>query len=167
LELNINSIIIRIDLVKIILASSEYLGLPAPLESELHQEGRRMTPQRKKVLALFEEIGSGIHLSAEEVHRKLATSNSKVSLATIYRTLRLLVQLGFLNELELREGGHRFELLSHEKPDHHHLICVRCGRTEEFESSQVLKAGEIAANNFNFKLIESTLNVRALCPKCN
>jgi len=146
--------------------STEYLDLSSPLESGLHQEGRRMTPQRKKILRLFEHIGPGIHLSAEEVHAKLAKSNDRISLATIYRTLRLLVQMGFLNELELREGGHRFELLSHEKPDHHHLICVRCGRTEEFESIQVLQTGKMAADKLGFKLIESTLNVRAICPKC-
>ena len=148
------------------IASSKYSGLRSPLESGLHQEGRRMTPQRRKILALFEEIGTGIHLSAEEVHGKLIKSNYRVSLATIYRTLRLLVQMGFLNELELSEAGHRFELLSHENPDHHHLICIRCGRTEEFESNKVLDAGRLAAEKFSFKLIESTLNVRALCPKC-
>ena len=75
---------------------------------------------------LFENIGSGKHLSAEEVHEKLVKSSSKVSLATIYRTLRLLVQMGPLHELELSEGGHRYELLSNDTPDHHHLICIRC-----------------------------------------
>ena len=125
-----------------------------------------MTPQRKKILDLFEKVGSGIHLSAEEVHNQLSISNERVSLATIYRTLRLLVKMGFLNELELSEGGHRFELLSHDHPDHHHLICIRCGRTEEFESNQVILAGRKAAEKFGFKLLESSLNVRALCPKC-
>ena len=133
----------------------------------LHQDGKRLTPQRLKVLNLFENIGSGNHLSAEEVHAKLIASNSKVSLATIYRTLRLLVQMGFLHELELSEGGHRYELLSNDFPDHHHLICIRCGRTEEFENDDVLEAGRIAAEKNGFTLIESSLNVRAICPKCS
>ena len=93
-------------------------------------------------------------------------SSSKVSLATIYRTLRLLVQMGLLHELELSEGGHRYELLSNETADHHHLICIRCGRTEEFESDEVLRAGKVAAKVNGFKLIESSLNVRAICPNC-
>ena len=145
---------------------SSYRILSSPLESGLHQEGRRMTPQRRKILVLFENIGAGIHLSAEEVHNQLSSSNERVSLATIYRTLRLLVKMGFLNELELSEGGHRFELLSHDNPDHHHLICIHCGRTEEFESNEVILAGRKAAEKVGFKLLESTLNVRALCPKC-
>ena len=144
-----------------------YSDLPSPLANGLHQGGRRITAQRRKVLGLFEQIGSGIHLSAEEVHAQLINLNNRVSLATIYRTLKLLVEMGFLNELELSEGGHRFELLSHDNPDHHHLICIRCGRTEEFESNQVIQAGRIASEKLGFKLVESTLNVRAICPSCS
>ncbi len=138
-----------------------------PFQLGLHQKGRRLTPQRKKVLALFQAIGAGIHLSAEDVHHKLIDAKTKVSLATIYRTLNLLVQMGLLHELELSEGGHRFELASDDHPDHHHLVCVHCGRTEEFESEQVILAGKEAAKNNGFLLLESTLNVRAVCPDCN
>ena len=148
------------------ISQASFRAHPSPLESGLHLDGKRMTPQRKKVLSLFEEIGSGIHLSAEEVHSKLTSTGEKVSLATIYRTLRLLVKMTFLNELDLSEGGNIFELLSHDHPDHHHLICIRCGRTEEFENNEVINAGEVAAKNFGFKLLESSLNVRALCPIC-
>ena len=148
------------------IAPVSYRTHPSPLESGLRLDGRRMTPQRKKVLSLFEEIGSGIHLSAEEVHAKLTSSGERVSLATIYRTLRLLVKMTFLNELDLSEGGNRFELISHDNPDHHHLICIRCGRTEEFENKEVINAGSTAAKKFGFKLLESSLNVRALCPIC-
>ena len=145
---------------------SNYLVIRNPLGSGLHQEGKRLTKQRLKVLNLFENIGPGKHLSAEEVHAKLVASNSKVSLATVYRTLRLLVQMGYLHERELSEGGHRYELLSNQFPDHHHLICIRCGRTEEFESDQVIEAGKIAANLQGFKLIESSFKVKAICPNC-
>ena len=146
--------------------STQYKVITSPLGDDLHKDGKRLTPQRLKVLNLFENIGSGNHLSAEEIHGKLAKSSSKVSLATIYRTLKLLVQMGLLHELELSEGGHRYELLSNDTADHHHLICIRCGRTEEFENDKVLEAGKVAAKNNGFKLIESTLNVRAICPNC-
>ena len=138
----------------------------ATLQKGLHQDGRRLTPQRKRVLELFERLGSGNHLSAEDVHQQLVQLNLKVSLATVYRTLRLLADMGFLQELELSEGGKRFELASDEHRDHHHVVCIRCGRTEEFESDSVLNAGAKAANDFGFQLIESSLNVRAICPDC-
>ena len=105
--------------------SPQYQVITSPLGDDLHKDGKRLTPQRLKVLNLFETIGAGNHLSAEEVHEKLVKSSSKVSLATIYRTLKLLVQMGLLHELELSEGGHRYELLSTETADHHHLICIR------------------------------------------
>ncbi len=149
-----------------LLPSSPFKPFGDPLKDGLHNGGRRLTPQRRKILELFEKIGLGRHLSAEDVHHQLLDAKTRVSLATIYRTLRLLVEMGFLHELELSEGGHRFELSSDDLPDHHHLVCVRCGRTEEFESEHVLKAGMEAAQKNGFKLLESTLNVRALCPKC-
>jgi Fur family ferric uptake transcriptional regulator len=132
----------------------------------LHDRGQRLTPQRERVLSLFERIGEGTHLSAEEVHRRLQNAQERVSLATVYRTLRLLSTMGLLQELELPEGGRRFELASGSHREHHHLVCVRCGRTEEFENGAVLAAGEAAAQGHGFRLLECVLNVRALCPSC-
>ena len=137
------------------------------LRTSLHDRGQRLTPQRQRVLALFERIGEGSHLSAEEVHQRLLRGQERVSLATVYRTLRLLSSMGLLQELELPEGGRRFELASAVHRDHHHLVCVRCGQTEEFESAPVLQAGEAAATRHGFRLLECVLNVRALCPRCS
>jgi Fur family ferric uptake transcriptional regulator len=149
-------------------------AVPAPdlpaeaLRSSLHGRGQRLTPQRQRVLALFERLGEGTHLSAEEVHQRLLRAEERVSLATVYRTLRLLSSIELLRELELPEGGRRFELASDDDHrDHHHLVCVRCGHTEEFESEAVLSAGEQAAGLHGFRLLECVLNVRALCPRCS
>jgi Fur family ferric uptake transcriptional regulator len=137
------------------------------LRSNLHGRGQRLTPQRQRVLARFERIGEGSHLSAEEVHQRLLRAQERVSLATVYRTLRLLSSMELLRELELPEGGRRFELANGDHPrDHHHLVCVRCGQTEEFESQAVLQAGQEAADLHRFQLLECVLNVRALCGVC-
>ncbi len=136
------------------------------LRSTLHDRGHRLTPQRQRVLALFERIGEGSHLSAEEVHQRLLREQEKVSLATVYRSLRLLSSMGLLQELELPEGGRRFELAGDAHRDHHHLVCVRCGRTEEFEDAAVLTAGDQACRLSGFRLVECVLTVRALCPAC-
>ena len=138
----------------------------ASLQQGLRQEGRRLTPQRQRVLDLFERRGSGCHLSAEEVHQQLSEMNLKVSLATVYRSLRLLADMGYLQELELTESGRRFELVVADHRDHHHIVCIRCGRTEEFESEPVLQAGAEAAKGFGFQLIESSLNVRGSRSTC-
>lgn len=136
------------------------------LRASLHNRGQRLTPQRQRILDLFEGLGEGSHLSAEQVHQQLIGAEARVSLATVYRTLRLLSSMGLLQELELPEGGRRFELAGASHRDHHHLVCVRCGRTEEFESAAVLKAGASAADGLGFQLLECVLNVRALCPRC-
>jgi Fur family ferric uptake transcriptional regulator len=146
------------------------------LRSSLHERGQRLTPQRERVLALFEEIGAGRHLSAEDVHQRLRSTQTAVgstspsggvSLATVYRTLRLLSSLELLQELELPDGGRRFELAGDaQHRHHHHLVCVRCGRTEEFEDGAVLSAGANAAEAHGFQLLECVLNVRSLCPSC-
>lgn len=135
------------------------------LRSSLHDRGQRLTPQRQRVLELFERLGEGSHLSAEDVHQRLLVSGERVSLATVYRTLRLLSSMGRLQELDHPEGR-RFELASDSHRDHHHLVCPRCGRTEEFENSSVLEAGKAAALVHGFQLIDCVLNVRALCPAC-
>ncbi|MEB3330960.1 MAG: Fur family transcriptional regulator [Synechococcaceae cyanobacterium] len=141
-------------------------GPAVELRSSLHDRGQRLTQQRQRVLALFERLGEGRHLAAEEVHQRLLLADERVSLATVYRTLRLLSSMGLLQELELPEGGRRFELAGEAHRDHHHLVRVRCGRTEEFEDGAVLAAGAAAAGLHRFQLLECVLNVRALCPAC-
>jgi Fur family ferric uptake transcriptional regulator len=138
----------------------------AGLRASLHDRGQRLTPQRQRILGLFEGLGEGSHLSAEQVHQQLLGAEARVSLATVYRTLRLLSSMGLLQELELPEGGRRFELVGASPRQHHHLVCVRCGRTEEFENAAVLAAGSAAADGHGFQLLECVLNVRALCPVC-
>ncbi|MFN9644809.1 MAG: Fur family transcriptional regulator [Cyanobacteriota bacterium] len=136
------------------------------LRSSLHDRGQRLTPQRQRMLELFERLGEGRPLSAEEAHQRLREQGEQVSLATVYRTLRLLSGMGLLRELELAEGGRRFELAGQAHRHHHHLVCVRCGRIEEFENAAVLAAAEAAATRHGFRLLEAALNVRALCPGC-
>ena len=142
------------------------MAVSGNLRQDLHGRGQRLTPQRQRVLDLFERIGAGHHLSAEDVHQQLLKGDARVSLATVYRTLRLLTSMDLLHELELPEGSRRFELSNAEDDEHHHLVCAICGRTEEFESQAVLDAGANAANLQGFMLLSSRLTVRGLCPSC-
>ena len=95
-----------------------------------------LTPQRQRVLDLFERTGAGHHLSAEDVHQQLLRGDCS-SLATVCRTLRLLTTMDLLRQLELPEAAN---VLSW--PPMMTMIIttsfVACGRTEEFESEAVL-----------------------------
>ena len=86
------------------------MAVSGNLRQDLHGRGQRLTPQRQRVLDLFERMGAGHHLSAEDVHQQLLKADARVSLATVYRTLRLLSSMDLLHELELPEGSRRFEL---------------------------------------------------------
>ncbi|MEB3240088.1 MAG: Fur family transcriptional regulator [Cyanobacteriota bacterium] len=142
------------------------MAVSGNLRHDLNHRGQRLTPQRQRILELFERVGAGHHLSAEDVHQQLLRGDARVSLATVYRTLRLLSGLDLLRELELPEGSRRFELATADDDDHHHLLCAACGRTEEFESPEVLDAGSRAAERHGFRLLSSRLTVRGLCPAC-
>jgi Fe2+ or Zn2+ uptake regulation protein len=80
------------------------------LRNSLHGSNQRLTSQRKRVLSLFERIGEGSHLSAEDVHQRLLHSEERVSLATVYRTLQLLTSMELLRELDTQQGERLFEL---------------------------------------------------------
>ncbi|NDD21406.1 MAG: transcriptional repressor, partial [Synechococcaceae bacterium WBA_3_309] len=81
------------------------MAVSGGLRHDLHGRGQRLTPQRQRVLDLFERVGAGHHLSAEDVHLQLLRADARVSLATVYRTLRLLASMALLRELELPEGS--------------------------------------------------------------
>ena len=137
------------------------------LRDVLNSGGRRLTTQRQKVLSLFQRLGHGHHLTAEEVHQQLKQSGNKVSLATVYRSLKLLVAMGLLEEGEWQEGLRRYELRQQgEGAEHHHMVCMRCGNTEEFTSDSILSASQTIARNAHFQLVEVRLTLHGLCRRC-
>ena len=79
-------------------------------KTELNARGYRSTPQRQKILSIFQTLTQGNHLSAEDLHDLLKGEGERISLSTVYRTLHLLVYMGLLRELELAEGHKHYEL---------------------------------------------------------
>lgn len=138
----------------------------ARLRDILNSGGRRLTAQRERVLSLFQHLGHGHHLTAEEVHQQLKQSGNRVALATVYRSLKLLVSMGLLEESEWREGLRRYELRQGEGAEHHHMVCICCGNTQEFTSDSILAAAEEMTNNARFQLVEVRLTLHGLCSRC-
>lgn len=135
----------------------------AELSEILRQKGFRLTPQREKILDLFYELPEGEHLSAEELQKTLRLENSDISLATSYRTLKLLASLGVLRELDFAEDHKHYELARNPKSPHHHIICLDCGTTEEFESEVIMQFAETLAQNRGFDIVDVQLKVFAMC----
>lgn len=131
----------------------------------LRKKGHRITAQRETILAIFREQEHGTHLSAEELYSILCQRSSNVSLATTYRTLKLLSQLGLLRELDFAEGHKHYELKQDNLP-HQHIICLGCNTTLEFEDHFLEEAGQKIGARYNFDVIDAQFKIFGMCPNC-
>ena len=125
-----------------------------------------MTPQRETILQIFQDLPKGEHLSAEDLYNRLQQMGEKISLSTIYRTLKLMARMGILRELELGEDHKHYEINQPYPYHHHHLICVKCNKTIEFKSDSILKVGSKTANKEGYHLLDCQLTIHAVCPAC-
>jgi Fur family transcriptional regulator, ferric uptake regulator len=139
--------------------------VPSALYDSLRKRGHRITAQRETILQIFREQPHGTHLSAEELYGKLLECGSHVSLATAYRTLKLLSTLGLLRELDFAEGHKHYELKQENVP-HQHIICIGCNSTIEFEDHFLEEAGQKIGARYNFEVIDAQFKIFGLCPTC-
>ena len=116
---------------------------------------------------IFEEIFSvqKFHPNAYEIHQRLLEKGHRVSLATIYRTLNLLVKSGLVSEVDLGENH------SHYEPDitdkaHGHLVCLSCGRVKEFADEKILTILNKIGNSSRFKTDKFSIQVFGYCKSC-
>jgi len=140
-------------------------ALPDSVYDSLRKRGHRITAQRETILEIFREQPHGTHLSAEELYGKLLEKGSHVSLATAYRTLKLLSSLGLLRELDFAEGHKHYELKQENVP-HQHIICIGCNSTIEFEDHFLEEAGQKIGARYNFEVIDAQFKIFGLCPGC-
>jgi len=136
-----------------------------PLLDNLRKRGHRVTAQRETILQIFKEEPHGNHLSAEQLHSRLINKGYKASLATTYRTLKLLSTLGLLRELDFTEGHKHYELKQETLP-HQHIICTKCNTTLEFEDHYLEAIGQEIANKHSFQVIDPQFKIFGLCPRC-
>ena len=129
----------------------------------IETKGLLFTTERKSVAE--EVFSSHDHLDAEEVLKKLKSTGSKASRATVYRTLDLLVESGLVEKIDLGEGRSAYEHTAGH-PHHDHLVCTACGEVQEFEEPLIEQLQEWACEKAGFKPIGHSLNIYGLCAKC-
>jgi Fur family transcriptional regulator, ferric uptake regulator len=134
----------------------------ASLETTLHQARHRVTGQRRALLEIIRVQGE--HLDADELHRLARRRYPRLSLSTVYRTLSLLRDLGLIDEVHLGEDHHHYEL----KPSavHHHLICLSCGRIEEFSSVLAEELAASVAREHDFEVHGVQIDLTGFCARC-
>jgi Fur family ferric uptake transcriptional regulator len=123
-----------------------------------------MTRARELV---FREILSvpGIHPNADEIRRRLRAKKKEIGLATIYRTLNLLVRSGLVTAVDLGEGHSHFEPEGNESA-HGHLICLSCGRVQEFAQVGIQDALQRIGEEKGYRLDKFSLQVFGFCRDC-
>ena len=129
---------------------------------ELKSVGLKATLPRLKVLSLFENSQER-HLSAEDVYKILLTTGEDVGLATVYRVLTQFEQAGLLVRHHFESGKAVFEL--NQGGHHDHIVCMQCGRVEEFCDEEIEKLQHQAAKDRGFNIREHSLYIYADCVK--
>ena len=131
---------------------------------ELKGTGLKVTVPRLKVLDLFQHSPER-HLTAEDVYRKLLEEHSDIGLATVYRVLTQFEQAGLLMRHHFEGGRAVYEL--NQGGHHDHLVCLQCGRVEEFYDSEIEKRQNKVAKDRGFSIHEHQLYLYADCIKTN
>lgn len=135
-------------------------------QQDLKNAGLKATLPRLKVLSLFENSKER-HLSAEDVYKILINTGEDIGLATVYRVLTQFEQAGLLIRHHFESGKAIFELNG---GNHHdHIVCVKCGRVEEFYDEEIEKRQKLAATERGFKMEDHALTIYGTCEKqpCN
>ena len=132
-------------------------------EQGLKDAGLKITAPRLKILQLLEST-SVRHVSAEDVYKLLLENGEEIGLATVYRVLTQFEDAGLVARHHF-EGGHSVFELSPDQ-DHDHIVCVKCGKVEEFNDVEIERRQKMIAESLGFELTDHDLNMYGLCPLC-
>jgi len=130
--------------------------------TELNSMGLKATFPRLKILELFENAEVR-HLTADDVYRLLLNENIEIGLATVYRALTQFEQAGLLERHHFESGKAVFEIKAGKH--HDHLVCITCGRVEEFYDEEIERRQKKIAKDRGFSIQEHALYLYAECTK--
>jgi Fur family ferric uptake transcriptional regulator len=135
------------------------------IKGSLKEKGIRLTRQRELVLELIDK--SGQHLDAERLFQLAKARDPKLNRVTVYRTLKLLKQGGLVDELDLMHyGGDQHYYETRMKQEHAHVICLRCGKVEEFFGEPLQRLRRQIESHFAFQILLVRTEVGGYCSHC-
>ena len=137
--------------------------LEPTLEDQCVLKGMRMTDQRRIIAQVVE--ASTDHPDVEELHRRAAVVDARISLSTVYRTVNLFEEAGLVTKHDFKDGRARIEPIPDEH--HDHLIDIRSGTVIEFRNEEIEAIQELVAKRLGYRLIDYRLELYAvpLAPK--
>ncbi|MFN9946138.1 MAG: Fur family transcriptional regulator [Planctomycetota bacterium] len=129
----------------------------------LQQRGLRWTGQRSRIVRTA--LATHEHYTAEELLLLCRREDPRLSRATVYRTLAVLEEAGFVEGLDAGDGKRRFEhVLGHEH--HDHMVCLQCGAIVEFRDDELERRQEAAARRHGFRIERHSLRLSGRCRGC-
>lgn len=132
---------------------------------DIRNAGLKVTLPRVKILEMLESrSGSGQHLTAEEIYKTLLNEGEEIGLATVYRVLTQFEAAGLVKRHHFEGGNSVFEL--NRGVHHDHLVCVKCGRVEEFSDETIENRQKEIAQGKQFKLTDHALCLYGVCVNC-
>jgi len=127
----------------------------------IRRKGLRRTGQRDRIIA--EVFSKEEHFSADELFERVRRSDEKVSRATVYRTLALLVEADLLRQIDLGDDHTTYDPNFVDKPSHNHLVCIDCGKVVEFEDSGIDVLSECVTRRLGFHAMRQSVKIEATC----
>lgn len=138
-------------------------------EGLLRGKGLKVTAQRIAVLSVLSEEPDR-HLTAEEIYDLVRVSSPDIGLATVYRTIQILLELKIIDRIYLDDGYVRYELghvyESEDSHHHHHLICVKCGRVMSFQGDLLETFEMKIEEKTGFRIQDHDVKLYGLCKDC-
>jgi Fe2+ or Zn2+ uptake regulation protein len=132
------------------------------LQRALRASGRRLTPQRRLILKVLEE--SSGHLEADALYDRVKARAPEISLATVYRTLALLREIGLVEEHRLGQDHGHYEAVR--KEPHYHFTCLNCGKVIEFDTPLMAQVEQALSEQEGVHVTSTHLHVSGYCAQC-
>ena len=131
----------------------------------LAQRGVRLTRQRKILLDLIDKTGK--HLDAESLYQLAKEKDPKLNRGTVYRTLKILKEGGLVDELDLmHQTGEQHYYETRRKQEHAHVICLGCGKIEEFFGEPLQRLRRQIESHFGFQILLARTEMGGYCSHC-
>lgn len=129
----------------------------------IKEQGLKATSQREDIAQVF--LNANRHISVEELYNEVRHVNPRVGYATVYRTMKLLIECGLAVERHFADGQARFEKAEEER-HHDHIICERCGRIIEFVDPQIEQMQAKVARQYGFLATDHKMEIYGICQEC-
>ena len=130
------------------------------IAQKLREQGHRLTPQWVAILQAV--LSSHAHPTAEDIHRLVAAKFPMISLATVYKTMNVLKDLGEVSEIRVGGRGH----YEGNTTPHAHMICINCGAIIDLPAEALAEMPEAALAETDFQAVRYKLEIHGLCPRC-